>query len=180
MVSSLKSQAAIDGEHQVPALEQAVKIQLNRLDDRAAASVTYERVLEIDSDHGEALGFLSEYRFQAKEIPEAVELFRRREAHAESWDLDDFDVQIEASLFYYHYALSLIELDRVEEAKERLKKALGLNPSHLPSLQSVGPLYMESGEWKQAETVYRNLLKYTGGAGGQRASRRDLRLSGND
>ena len=29
----------------------------------------------------------------------------------------------------------------------------------------MGPLYIESGEWKKAENVYRNLLKYTGGAG---------------
>ncbi|MEC7242170.1 MAG: hypothetical protein VXW32_13130 [Myxococcota bacterium] len=165
VVETLKSQARIEGDHRIEALEQAVKIQLNRLDDRAEAALTYELILEIDPNHSAALGFLSEYRFQAQEIEEAVALFSRREAHAGSWDLEDFDVQIEASLFYYHYALSLIQLDRVEDAKERLNKALDLNPSHLPSLQSVGPLYIESGEWKKAESVYRNLLKYTGGAG---------------
>jgi tetratricopeptide (TPR) repeat protein len=165
VVESLRCQAASGGKTAVKALEKAVKIQLQKLDDKDRAAATYESILEQEATHSDALIFLSEYRYQSGNTEGAVALFALREAQADSWDLDDFDVQMEVSLFYYHYALSLIQLDRAVEAKGRLNKALALNPSHLPSLQSVGPLYMEAGEWKQAEQVYRNLLKYTGGAG---------------
>ena len=161
VVVALKRQQ-FGNENAAAALEKAVKIQINRLDDKEQAAETYGILLELDENHPAALGFLSEHRYQAGDSAGAVELYERREAQAESWDLDDFDVQIEASLFYYHYALSLIQLERVGDAKARLNKALDLNPSHLPSLQAVGPLYMEAGEWKKAEQVYRNLLKYTG------------------
>ena len=165
VVESLQGQAASGGDGAVLALVKAVKIQIEKLDDKEQAAVTYKDILEMDPTHSDALVFLSEHRFKAGDSEGAVALYALREAQSDTWDLDDFDVQIEVSLFYYHYALSLIQLGQAEDAKARLNKALELNPSHLPSLQTVGPLYMEAGDWKRAEQVYRSLLKYTGGTG---------------
>jgi len=165
VVGCLQGQALSGGSGAVAALVKAVKIQLGKLDDKEQAALTYQSILVIEPEHSDALNFLSEHRFKAGDSEGAVALYALRESQADSWDLEDFDVQIEVSLFYYHYALSLIELNRPEEAKTRLNKALELNPSHLPSLQSVGPLFMQAGDWKRAEQVYRSLLKYTGGTG---------------
>jgi tetratricopeptide (TPR) repeat protein len=165
VVACLQGQAAGGGDDAVRALVKCVKIQIEKLDNKEQAAATYQAILEMDAKHSDALVFLSEYRFKAGDSVGAVELYALREAQADTWDLDDFDVQIEVSLFYYHYALSLIQLGQTDDALARLNKALELNPSHLPSLQAVGPLYMEAGNWKQAEQVYRSLLKYTGGTG---------------
>jgi tetratricopeptide (TPR) repeat protein len=165
VVDCLQGQAGLGGDGAISALSKAVKIQIEKLDDKEQAAVTYQSILDLNPEHPEALNFLSEYRFKAGDSAGAVTLYALREAQSESWDLDDFDVQIEVSLFYYHYAISLIQLNRPADAMARLNKALELNPSHLPSLQTVGPLYMESGDWKRAEQVYRSLLKYTGGTG---------------
>jgi len=166
VVSALHSQGSIaEGEVAVKALEKAVALQLSPLGDIEGAAQTWHMVLAIDKSHAEALAYLSEHMYQAGDFNGAIPLYAERELQSDSWDLDDFDEQIEISLFYYHYASALVNVGDSELAKERLVKALDLNPSHLPSLIALGPLQIASGEWKKAEQIYRQLLKHTGGTG---------------
>jgi len=153
-------------EGAVPLLR-AVKIALGELRKTDAAAGLYEKVLAYDPDQKDALEYLSEHKYRSGDMEGAVPLFARQESSAAEWDLEDFDVQIEACRFYSHYAQSLIQLGRHDEARIRLEKALDLNGNHLPSLKAVGPVYIQSGDWPRAESVYRQYLKLIGGSGDQ-------------
>ena len=80
-------------------------------------------------------------------------------------DSDDFDVRIEVSLYFFRFAEALRHTDRLDEALNRYEAALELNPSHLPTLEAVGPTYMETHQWEKAGQVYRRMLQLTGGQG---------------
>ena len=148
-------------------LLRAVKIALGELRQTDAAAGLYEKVLSYDPDQKDALEYLSEHKYRAGDMEGAVPLYSRLERGAAEWDLEDFDVQIEACRFYSHYAQSLIQLGQPEEAKARLEKALDLNGNHLPSLKAVGPLYIQFGDWSRAESVCRQYLQLIGGSGDQ-------------
>ena len=125
----------------------------------------YAEVLDLDDANVDALRFLSDYRFARGDLAGSVELYERLEGDVETWDLDDFDLQIEASQYYYHFAQALLSVGRPEDGQVRLERALGLNPTHLPSLKAVGPLYVGAKTWPKAEGVYRQLLQLIGGTG---------------
>jgi tetratricopeptide (TPR) repeat protein len=164
VVEALRRQArAQEGEEGVATLLRAARLYRDNLHDREKAAALFQEILDADPENDEALNFLADFRFRAGEYAAAIELFERLEARADGWDLDDFDVQVEISLFYYHYALALNVTGRGEEALAKLEESLGLNPNHIPSLEAIGPLYMDGEQWKQAERVYRQLVQLIGG-----------------
>ncbi len=166
VVESLRRQArAQEGEPAVQALIRAARIHLDTLQDRVAAAAAFEQVLAVDPEHPEALTFVAEARFESGDREGAVELFERIELGADKWDLDDFDERVEVAQFYHHYGATLSALGDKDGAKEKLGRALELNPSHLPSLREVGPLYLAEQDWKRAEQVYRQVLQLIGGSG---------------
>ncbi|MCP4920656.1 MAG: tetratricopeptide repeat protein, partial [Proteobacteria bacterium] len=165
VVTALRRQArAQEGEGAVDALLRAARIKLDTLQNRADAAAIFTEILELDPEHDEALRFVADHRFRAGDKEGAVELFERIEARSESWDLDDFDEKVEIAQFYYQYGTTLIVMGRSDEAKEKLGRALELNPSHLPTLRAVGPLHMADENWKAAEGVWRQVLQLIGGS----------------
>ena len=166
VVEALKRQAAASSNEQdaVKALVRAARVQRDTLQNRDGAAQTFAAVLEQEPAHDEALRYLADHAYRKQELPQAVEYFAELEKKSESWDLDDFDEKVEIAQFYFQYATSLISLDRADEGREKLERALELNPSHLPSLRAVGPLWMEAKEWDKAEGVYRQVLQLIGGS----------------
>jgi tetratricopeptide (TPR) repeat protein len=94
-----------------------------------------------------------------------VVLFERLEPIEAERDLDDFDEQIEVAQYYFRFGETLRALGRNDEAVSRYEHTLELNDTHLPSLEALGPLYMDASDWKRCELVYRKLLQLTGGRG---------------
>lgn len=67
---------------------------------------------------------------------------------------------------------ALVELDRYDEAREALDKALKINPDPAEALYYLGRVYQHAGEWQQASEAYRKAYEYKGaGASGPGAMR---------
>jgi tetratricopeptide (TPR) repeat protein len=165
-------QAELDPEHgnRIQFLERAAQVNSEVRHDRDAAANVYNSLLEIEPGHVAALQFCCAYLFDTGSHEEALPLYQRLEPVIEQGlDLDDFDVRIELSEFYFSYAEILGELDRGLEALARYERVLQLNPTHLASLRAVAPLYFSAQEWKKAENAYRQLLQLTGGQGDRKS-----------
>ena len=146
-------------------LLRAAQIKLDTLHDRDQAASIFARVLEVDPKNAEALRFQGDYLYHQKRWEKAVEVFTRMEEGELARDLEDFDAKIEVSLYFFRFADALQKLGRHAEARARFERALTLNPSHLPTLEAVGPLYVELEAWDKARAVFGTILQLTGGQG---------------
>lgn len=165
-------QAELDTDHanRIGFLERAAQVNSEVRHDRDAAATVYHSLLEIEPNHVMALQFCCAYLFDTGSHEEGLPLYQRLEpVIEEGLDLDDFDVRIELSEFYFSYAEILSELDRSLDALARYERVLQLNPTHLASLHAVAPLYFSAEEWKKAEHTYRQLLQLTGGQGDRKS-----------
>jgi tetratricopeptide (TPR) repeat protein len=72
---------------------------------------------------------------------------------------------MEQALYYFRFGDALRRLERQDDAVQRYEQALDLNASHLPTLEAVGPLYVERSDWDSASRVFRQILQLTGGQG---------------
>ncbi len=160
-----RSRAETEAPKKAAALSRAAQVRLETLQDRNGAAALYAELLAVDPLNAEALPFRSEYLYEAGQLAQAVELFERQEALENARDMGDFDVQIEVSLYYYRFADALRRLGRTLDAVRQYERALELNPTHLPTLEAIGPMYMENREWAKAERVWRQILQLTGGHG---------------
>jgi tetratricopeptide (TPR) repeat protein len=161
----LRQARATEGEEAVGHYLRAAQRRIETLHDKDGAAEIYRQVLDVDAENGEALRFLGGFLYDAGDLEGAVDVYARMVDQEAQRDLDDFDVQIEVALFFFRFAESLRQLERPEEALQRYEQGLELNPSHLPSLEAVGPLYMEGERWDAAAKVYRQILQLTGGQG---------------
>jgi tetratricopeptide (TPR) repeat protein len=172
VVRVLLLQAELDPEHanKVGFLERAAQVNSEVRHDRDAAANVYQSLLEIEPSHVMALQFCCAYLFDTGGHEEGLPLYQRLEpVIEEGLDLDDFDVRIELSEFYFSYAEILSELGRGPDSLIRYERVLQLNPTHLASLHAVAPLYFGAEDWKKAEHAYRQLLQLTGGQGDRKA-----------
>ena len=163
---SLQASADVSEDARVAALLSAARIEVEARHDREAAADFYRKVLELEPNNETALRFMSNHLFERGRFGEAMPVFRRLEPVVErGQDLEDFDVRMELSSFFYYFAEMLRRQGNHGEALERYEHTLRLIPTHLPSLNQVGPLYIEAEMWPQAEGVYRTLLQLSGGQG---------------
>ena len=79
--------------------------------------------------------------------------------------MDDFDEQMEQSLYYFRFGEALRRMGRTQAAVDRYEEALKLNGSHLPTLEAIGPLYVAETRFDDASRVFRQVLQLTGGQG---------------
>ncbi len=161
----LRQARASDPASRLKLLLRAAQIKLDTLHDRDQAATIFTQVLEVDPTNAEALRFQGDYLYQQKSWEKTVEVFTRMEEGELARDLDDFDAKIEVSLYFYRFADALQKLGRHAEARARFERALSLNPSHLPTLEAVGPLYVELEAWDKARNVFGTILQLTGGQG---------------
>ncbi|MEN0068183.1 MAG: tetratricopeptide repeat protein [Myxococcota bacterium] len=163
---SLQAEAEIADDERVAALRAAAEIEVELRHDRESAAQFYRRILDLEPTHEPSLRFMAQHLFEAGQYAQAMPICQRLEPVVErGQDLDDFDVRMDLSNFYFSFAEMLRFQGDHSEALPRYERTLELNPTHLPSLEAVGPLYTESEQWKQAERVYRSLLQLSGGTG---------------
>ncbi|MDP2313245.1 MAG: hypothetical protein Q8P41_10095 [Pseudomonadota bacterium] len=160
-----RARSTADVAERADALANAARIRVETLRDRAGAADIYDELLKIEPEHPEALRYRGEFLYESGRIEEAVVIFERMETHELARDVDDFDAQVEVSMYFYRFAEALRRLGRTEDAILRYERALALNATHLPSLEAVGPMYMAASDWVKADKVWKQLLQLTGGHG---------------
>lgn len=166
VVTALQRQAeGTEGSEAVEAWVRAARIQRDSLQDRSAAAESFAKAQALDPAHDESLRFLADHAYRGEDLDSAIGYFSELEKKSDDWDLDDFDEKVEVAQFYFQYATALLRLGRTEQGRGKLERALELNPSHLPSLRAIGPLWMEIKEWHKAQDVYRQILQLIGGSG---------------
>lgn len=165
-VLGIQARSAVDADVQMEALLRAARLEIEANHDRDAGADYYAQVLDLKPDHEGALRFMASHLFEAGRFDEALPVCERLEPVVESGqDLDDFDTRMELASFYFYMAEMLrLQLEE-ERAVPRYERALELNPTHLPTLEAVGPLYLKLGRWTEAQNVYRQLLQLSGGQG---------------
>ena len=160
-----RARASTDQPERIELLAKAARKRLEALQDKAGAAAIYDEILAIDPSQGDALRFRGDFLFDSGDAAGAAELFARVEPEELALDRDDFDAQIEGSSFFYRFAEALRRSGDADGAVVRYERALGLNPTHLPTLEAVGPLYLAAQQWATAEKVYKQLMQLTGGLG---------------
>jgi len=149
----------------IEALGRAARMRMEMNRDRSGAGVLYDRLIEIDPDNHEALRFRAEHLFESGQFAAAAAIYEKLEPVESARDVEDFDEQVDVAMFYYRSAESLRRSGSGPEAMARYERALQLNPTHLPSLEAVGPMYTEAGQWQRADKVFKQILQLTGGHG---------------
>ena len=160
-----RARASSEQSERIELLARAARKRLDALQDKAGAAAIYDELLAIDPSQGDALRFRGDFLFDNGDANGAAELFARLEPEEMERDRDDFDAQIEGSSFFYRFAEALRRAGDAAGAVVRYERALGLNPTHLPTLEAVGPLYLADRQWATAEKVYKQLMQLTGGLG---------------
>ena len=122
----------------VPLLVRAAQLRLEMLHDQDGVADLYGQVLARDPDNAEAMRFRASYLFKQGDLAGAVTVWRTLETSEANRDLEDFDVRMEVSLYFYRFAEAERQLGESEAALTHYRRALELNPSHLPSLQLTG------------------------------------------
>ena len=124
----------------------------------------YRGALGCDPDCEEALNYLCSYSVQAGHQDDALEYMGRFESKVRGWDLDDFEIQIDACLFFCDYAGQLASAGQHETAREKLLSSLALNPNHIPSLKLLGEVELRCELYEEAFSRYRLLVQLLGGS----------------
>jgi len=163
----LRQAAATDGEDRVARLLRGAQTCLDMTGQRDEASKIYAQVLDNDPDNTTALRFQADHLYSAGDMEGAVAVFERLEPDLDDIDIDDEDEDdvLEMALSLFRFAQALEKLGRIDDAIQRYEAVGEINPAHLPSLEAVGPLYMQAEQWKKAGKVYRQILRLTGGQG---------------
>jgi tetratricopeptide (TPR) repeat protein len=154
-----------EGQQRTDLLLACAQVEAEARQDRDAADATYAEVLALDPACVPALRYRAEYLLQAGRPAEALPVFERLEPTMLTEDSDDFDVRLEVGSFFSRFADLLRDAGRSVDALARYERALSLNPTHLPSLRAVGPIYFERNDWKNVEKTWRQWLQLTGGQG---------------
>jgi len=162
---TLRRARGAEAEESVRLYLQAARHRRDHLRDRKGAAAAYEEALSISPQQPEALQYIGYFAFETNDLERSVTFFERLEKVDVEADLDDFDVQMEQALYFFRFGEALRRLGRQDEAIRRYKEALALNASHLPTLEAVGPLYVETRDWDAASRVFRQILQLTGGQG---------------
>lgn len=160
-----RAAAAADDAEAAIHLVEAARVQLAQRFDREAAHHLFAQALVKDPMQPDALRFEATWLFDAARYDEALAVHERLAPLLESEDLDDPDLRVEVTTFYFRFGQMLSRRGDGERALRRWNRALELNPSHLPTLQAVGPIAAEGGDWRKVREVYGRLLQLTGGQG---------------
>lgn len=119
-----------------------------KLGDRKAAVESMERILELDSDHADALNFLA-YHQAEKGLDLDLALSRARKA-----------LKLKPSGYVVDtLGWILFKMGRFAESRVQLEEALRLQPEDAVIAEHLGDVYRELKLWREAGKVYRRALE---------------------
>ena len=174
----LRTAELSESEEALGLLRQAAHFRIEQMQDRDGAEAAYVRILELDPHDVEALQFRSERALADGDTASAVSLLQALEPKMLEREVVDFDDKLEVSLFFYQLGECLRQVDQADEASTRYRKALEVNTSHIPSLEALGPYYVDTCQWEEAQGALQQLLQLSGGTGDPAARARIYALLG--
>jgi len=112
------------------------------LKDNTAAARSFERALEIDPNHVDALNNLANV-VRVRDLLRAIELYRRAMA-----------LNPRAAFAVYNLAQALNEDNAIDEALALFQRVIDLDPSHCDARHSLGILLEQRGRFAEATEQY--------------------------
>lgn len=115
----------------------------NEIKDVTRATAAWEQVLELQSDHDEALAALARLHRQAENWHTAIEFLDKRGGLTK-------DVEQKVALIHESAKIACEKLGDAKQAETRFARVLSLDPTHVPSMLALVELYRSSGEFLRA------------------------------
>ncbi|MCD6497835.1 MAG: tetratricopeptide repeat protein [Deltaproteobacteria bacterium] len=136
----------VSGEEKLSMLKTMAELAQKRLGDTGRAIAIWNQVLELDSEHGEALDTLSNLYQREKRWPALAEVLERKLKF--ETDPNEKRALLES--------LGSLWTDRIgagPRAIEVWKKVLELDPNHIKALRVLRDLYAQQGHWDALEEL---------------------------
>jgi tetratricopeptide (TPR) repeat protein len=152
MVDQILTAPRVDRERAVTYLFKAGSLYEDFLDDPSSAALMYRKILTIDHKNLGAIHALERALERAgkhQELVEALELEAELSVSANEI----------APLLHRAGELLEEELSNREGALARYRKALDVDPSFIPAVQSLGRLYHRLGRWEDVYYTYQRELE---------------------
>lgn len=143
LAANLEKEAAIskDAVEVCAILTQAAEIYEDRLEDQVKAKALYERVLEVDPGHPEALSLLGRLHYRQGKWDELVKVYKREVAVSAN-------PSHSADLLYRVGQLLETKLADNVGAVDAYREALAKDPNHVPSQDALEDLLRRVGRWE--------------------------------
>jgi Flp pilus assembly protein TadD len=113
----------------------------------AQAEPLYQRILQVDPDHAEALHLLGLMAYQVGKLDQAGDLISRA-IHSDSTKAP----------YFYNLGIVLQRLGRFHEAVTAYQQAVRLHPGYVEAHCNLGNVLKEQGKLEEAVAAYRKAL----------------------
>jgi len=123
-------------------------VQLHRHGHIDEAEELYRRVLEVDPDQPDALGFLGIVAMHRGRIDEAIELIERA-LTIEPGNADR----------YNNLGNVLLAAERVDDALEAYRKSIELDPRHADAYNNLGVIYKAQRRFEESGRAYERAIE---------------------
>jgi tetratricopeptide (TPR) repeat protein len=154
--------------HNDPQIQQGIVLQ--RRGDFTAAEAVYNRLLEKDPQHPQALHYLGLLRFQQDRLQEAQQELLTRSLHHEPRNANAWN----------DLGMSMIRADAPEQALQPLSKALSLAPEHPDALNNMAQAYRRLRRFDQARPLLQKLVSIRPDSAHARYALADVQYKTND
>ncbi len=143
----------------VQSLKWAAELYREKFDDSEREKAILEVILEADPFQEEAMARLEHLLLQSKAYKEFAGILRRRlELIAQSQNSDLRTVEIQLNLLNKLARLYVEYLDDPRAAIEAFNRSRQLDPNHLPTLNTLGDLYIKLELFPEAVEVFNRVV----------------------
>ncbi|MBM4319602.1 MAG: tetratricopeptide repeat protein, partial [Deltaproteobacteria bacterium] len=143
--------AVDDPDLQCDLLTKTAVIQEEEFHDAPAATLAYERILQLQPEHLHAIRSLERLNRALGRWPELIEVYRRHLDAARG----DLDVSI--NLLQATGSIFAGQLRDRDQAIESYRRILDLDPQHRQALQALAGLYEQAGDWEATVAMLQQL-----------------------
>jgi tetratricopeptide (TPR) repeat protein len=121
---------------------------LREMGDRRAAVALYRQAVELDPRSAESHCNLGNALFEIRRVRESVLAFRQAIA-----------LQPQYAPAYLSLAFALRQRRRPDEARQNCEAALAINPNYVEAIAFLGELHADSGQFAEAERLFRRAIE---------------------
>ncbi|MCS6798235.1 MAG: hypothetical protein NZ898_06860 [Myxococcota bacterium] len=133
------------------AFYEAAELVLGALGDRPRALLLYQRAIERDPLHEEAVARLRQLFEESGDVRRVVELLERR---ADALAAAGADPRVQATIQHELGELWERRMQRADRAIGHYRRAFELDPSLVPAIYAAREIYRNAGNYKAAASLY--------------------------